>query len=56
MSRFPGGALCAFASVMLILCALRLWERESALAGLAVAAVALGLLLAAVASLRAGTH
>jgi hypothetical protein len=38
---------------MLILCALHLWARESAGAGLSVAAVALGLLIAAVASLRA---
>ena len=56
MSRFPGGMLCAAASVTLTLCALHLWGRESAGAGLSVAAVALGLLLAAVASLRAGTH
>jgi hypothetical protein len=41
---------------MLILCALHLWARESAGAGLTVAAVALGLLLAAAASLRAGTR
>ena len=56
MSRFPGGVLCAAASVMLLLCALHLSARESLAAGLFVAAVALGLLLAAVASLKAGTH
>ncbi|HEX8148617.1 MAG TPA: hypothetical protein VF591_15660 [Pyrinomonadaceae bacterium] len=56
MSRFPGGVLCAAASVTLLLCALHLWGHESAGACLSVATVALGLLLAAVASLRAGTH
>ena len=56
MSRFPGGVLCAASSVTLMLCAFHLWGRESAGASLSVAAVALGLLLAAVASLRAGTH
>lgn len=56
MSRFPGGVLCAVASVMLMVCALHLSARESAGASLSVAAVALGLLLAAVASLRTGTH
>jgi multisubunit Na+/H+ antiporter MnhB subunit len=56
MNRFPGGVLCAASSVMLMLCALHLWARESAGAGLSVAAVALGLLLAAVTSLKAGTH
>ena len=56
MSRFPGGVLCAAASVMLILCAVHLWGRESAGASVPVAAVALGLLLAAVGSLREGTH
>ena len=54
MSRFPGGVLCAAASVMLMLCALELWASESVGAALSVAAVALGLLLAAVASMRAG--
>lgn len=54
MSRFPGGLLCAVASVMLLLCALHLSARESVFDSLFVAAVALGLLLAAVASLRAG--
>ena len=54
MSRFPGGVLCAASSVTLMLCALHLWARESAGASLSVAAVALGLLLAAVVSLRAG--
>lgn len=53
VTRFSGGVLCVVASVMLILCALHLWARESAGAGLSVAAVALGLLIAAVASLRA---
>jgi multisubunit Na+/H+ antiporter MnhB subunit len=53
VSRFPGGVMCAAASVMLLLCALHLSARESVAAGLCVAAVALGLLLAAVASLRA---
>lgn len=56
MSRFPGGVLSAAASVMLLLCALHLSARESVAAGLCVAAVALGLLLAAVASLKAGTR
>jgi hypothetical protein len=56
MSRFPGGLLCAVASLTLMLCALHLCGRESAGAELSVAAVALGLLLAAVASMRAGTH
>ena len=56
MSRFPGGVLCAAASVMVMLCALHIVARESAWAGLSVAAVALGLLLAAIASLKAGTH
>jgi hypothetical protein len=56
MSRFPGGVLCVAASFTLILCALHLSARESVWAGLSLAAVALGLLLAAVASLRAGTH
>ena len=56
MSRFPGAVLCAAVSVMVMLCALHLWARESAGAGLSVAAVALGLLLAAIASLKAGTH
>jgi len=56
MSRFPGGVLCAAASFMLMLCALHLWGRESAAAGFCVAAAALGLLLAAVASLRAGAR
>ena len=46
--------MCFVASVMLLLCALHLWARESAGAGLSVAAVGLGLLVAAVASLR--TH
>ena len=53
MSRFPGGVLCAAASVMLLLCALHLSARESLAAGLFMAALALGLLLAAVASLKA---
>jgi hypothetical protein len=48
--------MCAAVSIMLLLCALHLSARESVAAGLCVAAVALGLLLAAVASLRAGTH
>ena len=56
MSRFPGGVLCAAASVTLFFCALHLCARESAGAGLSVGAVALGLLLAAVASMRAGMH
>jgi hypothetical protein len=56
VSRFTGGVLCAAASVTILLCALHLWARESAGAGLAVAAVALGLLLAAVASMRAGAR
>jgi multisubunit Na+/H+ antiporter MnhB subunit len=56
MSRFPGGVLCAVSSVTLMLCALHLWGRESAGAGLSVAAVAVALLLAAVASMRAGMH
>lgn len=55
MSRFPGGVLCAAASIMLILCALHLSARESVRNGLSVAVVALGLMLAAVASLKAGT-
>ena len=54
MSRFPGGVLCAVASAMLMLCALHLSARESLPAGFCLSAVALGLLLAAVASLRAG--
>ena len=54
--RFSGGVLCGVASLTLILCALHLSARESAGAGLFVAAVALGLLLAAVASMRAGSH
>jgi hypothetical protein len=56
MSRFPGGALCAVASIMLTPCALHLSARESVWAGACVAVVALGLLLAAVASLKAGTR
>lgn len=56
LSRLPGGVLCAAASVMLLFCALHLSARESLAAGLCVAAVALGLLLAAVASLRTGTR
>ena len=52
-SRFPGGVLCAVASVMLTLCALHLSAHESVGAALSVAGVALGLLLAAVASMRA---
>jgi len=56
MSRFPGGVLCAISSVTLLLCALHLWARESVGGGLSVAAVGLGLLIAAVASLRAGMH
>ena len=56
MSRFPGGVLCAAASVMLTLCALHLSAHESPGAALSVAAVALGLLLAAVVSLRAGVR
>ena len=54
MSRFPGGVLCAVASVMLMLCAFHLSGRESLPAGLFLSAVALGLLLAAVAAMRAG--
>ena len=54
MSRFPGGVLCEAASFMLMLCALHLSARESLGGCLCVATVALGLLLAAVASLRAG--
>ena len=54
VSRFPGGVLCAAASVMLLLCAFYLSADESLPAGLCLSAVALGLLLAAVASLRAG--
>ena len=54
VSRFPGGVLCAAASVMLLLCALHLSARESLPAGFCLSAVALGLLLAAVASLKAG--
>ena len=54
VSRFPGGVLCAVASAMLMLCALHLSARESLPAGFCLSAVALGLLLAAVASLRAG--
>jgi hypothetical protein len=56
MSRFPGGVLCAISSAALLPCAFHLSARDSAGAGLSVAAVAIGLLLAAVASLRAGTH
>ena len=56
MSRFPGGVLCGVASIMLMLCALHLSARESLTAGLCLAAVALGLLLAAAASIRAGTR
>ena len=56
MSRFPGGVLCAAASIMLLLCALHLSARESLSAGLCVAATALVLLLAAVAALRAGAR
>jgi multisubunit Na+/H+ antiporter MnhB subunit len=56
MSRFPGGVLCAVSSITLMLCALHLSARESGWAGVCVAAVALGLLLAAIASLKAGTH
>jgi len=56
VSRLPGGVLCAAASVMLLLCALHLSARESLVAGLFVAAVALGLLLAAVASLKTGAR
>jgi hypothetical protein len=56
MSRFPGGVLCVVAAIMLTLCALQLSAWESILAGACVAAVALGLLLAAVASLRAGAR
>ena len=56
MSRFPGGVLCAISSVTLLLCALHLLAGESVAGGLSVAAVGLGLLIAAVASLRAGTH
>jgi hypothetical protein len=41
---------------MLMLCALHLSARESVGAGLCVAAIAFGLLLAAVASLKAGTR
>jgi hypothetical protein len=48
--------MCTAASAMLLLCALHLSARESLAAGLCVAAVALGMLLAAVASLRAGTR
>lgn len=54
MSRFPGGVLCAAASIMLMLCALHLSAHESLSAGCFLSAVALGLLLAAVASLKAG--
>lgn len=54
MSRLPGGVLCAAASFMLILCALHLSARESVGTGLFVAVVALGLMLAAIASLKAG--
>lgn len=53
MSRFPGGVLCAAAAIMLMLSALHLSAWESIWAGACVAAVALGLFLAAVASLRA---
>lgn len=56
MSRFPSGVLCAAASVLLVLCALHMSARESLASGLSVAAVALCLLLAAVATLRAGTR
>lgn len=56
MARFPGGVLCAAASVSLILCALHMWASAAVGAALSVAAVALGLLLAAVASMRAGTR
>ena len=54
MSRFPGGVLCGVASVMLMLCALHLSARESVGAGAFVEVIALGLLLAAIASLKAG--
>ena len=56
MSRFPGGVLCVVAAIMLTLCALQLSAWGAILAGACVAAVALGLLLAAVASLRAGAR
>ena len=54
MSRLPGGVLWAAASVKLVLCALELCAVETVGAALSVAAVGLGLLLAAVASMRAG--
>jgi hypothetical protein len=41
---------------MLMLCALHLSARESVWAGACLAVIALGLLLAAIASLKAGTH
>jgi hypothetical protein len=56
VSRFPGGVLCLVVSIMLMLCALHLSARESVWAGACVAVIALGLLLAAIASLKAGTH
>ena len=56
MSRFPGGVLCAASSVLLMLCAFHLSARESPSAGCFVSAVALGLLLAAVASMRGGVR
>jgi multisubunit Na+/H+ antiporter MnhB subunit len=56
VSRFPGGVLCVVVSVMLMLCALRLSARESVWAGAFVAVVALGLLFAAITSLRTGAH
>jgi hypothetical protein len=56
VSRFPGGVLCVVVSAMLMLCALHLSARESVWAGAFVGVIALGLLLAAIASLKEGTH
>ena len=56
MSRFTGGVLCGVASLMLVLCALHLSARGSVGAAFFVTAVAFGLLLATVSSLRAGMH
>ena len=53
-SRYPGGVPCAAASAMLMLCALQRWASETLGAALSLAAVALGLLLAAAAPRRAG--
>ena len=52
MSHRPSGILCVATSLMLLLCAFHLSARESVGAGVFVALISFGLLLAAMRSLK----